>query len=117
LTGLVALLLAPLIAGLLLLTIIGIPLAVIVLAFYVIAILLSGVFMAYLAGGWLLERIRRGNAAPWLRMAAGALLVSLLMALPWIGGIAQLIVLLIGFGALVLEQRDWRHQLQPARSA
>jgi hypothetical protein len=39
-------------------------------------------------------------------MAVGALAVSLLMSLPWIGGIVQLIVLLIGFGALVLEQRE-----------
>ncbi len=75
-------------------------------ALYVVAILLSGVFVDYLIGGWLLSQIQRGNTSPWARMAVGALVVSLLMSLPWIGGIVQLIVLLIGFGALVLEQRE-----------
>lgn len=113
LAGLLGLLLAPIIAGLLFVTVIGIPLAVILLALYVIAILLSGVFVAYLAGGWLLDRSHRRDASPWMRMAAGALIVSLFISLPWIGGIAQLIVLLIGLGALVLERRDSRHPLQP----
>jgi apolipoprotein N-acyltransferase len=67
------------------------------------------------AGGWLLEPISRPHAAPWLRITAGALLISLLMSLPWIGGITQLLVFLVGFGALVLERRDSRHQLQPTR--
>ncbi|MGH7825690.1 MAG: hypothetical protein ACREQ7_11025 [Candidatus Binatia bacterium] len=114
LIGMLSLLLVPIIAGLLLVTIIGIPLAVVLLALYVVAILLSGVFVAYLVGGWLLDRINRRGASPWMRIVVGALVVSLFMSLPWIGGIVQLIVLLIGFGALVLERRDSRHRLQPA---
>jgi hypothetical protein len=42
------------------------------------------------------------------------LIVSFFMSLPWIGGIVQLIVLMIGFGALVLERRDSRRGLEPA---
>jgi hypothetical protein len=114
LTGVLGLFLAPLIAALLLITIIGIPLAIILLAFYVVAILLSGVFVAYRTGVWLLRPFGRGNASPWMRMAAGALIVSFFMSLPWIGGIVQLIVLMIGFGALVLERRDSRRGLEPA---
>ncbi len=117
LTGLMGLLLVPIIAGLLLVTVIGIPLAVILLALYVVAILLSGVFVDYLIGGWLLSQIQRGNTSPWARIAVGALVVSLLMSLPWIGGIVQLIVLLIGFGALVLEQRESKLGFYNAESA
>jgi hypothetical protein len=43
----------------LLITVVGIPLAFILLALYVIALLLSGVFVAYLVGGWLLDRFNR----------------------------------------------------------
>ncbi len=113
LIGLAGLLVTPVVAGLLLFTIIGIPLGLILLALYLVAILLSGVFVAYRVGGWLLERSNRRHAAPWLRMTAGALLVSLLMSLPWIGGITQLVVLLVGFGALLLERRDPGSRLQP----
>jgi hypothetical protein len=81
-------------------TVVGIPLALILLALYAVAILLSGVFVAYRLGGCLLDRTSR----PWLRMAVGALAISLAISLPWVGWYAQLIVLLIGFGALTLER-------------
>ncbi|HWO43058.1 MAG TPA: hypothetical protein VNO43_14755 [Candidatus Eisenbacteria bacterium] len=113
-TGLLGLLLLPIIAGLLLATIIGIPLAVTLLALYVVAILLSGVFVAYLLGEFLLDRIGQRDASAWARMLVGALVVSLVTSLPWIGGIAQLIVLLVGFGALVLERRESSRGPRPA---
>lgn len=114
LTGLLGVLLVPVLFGLLLVTVIGIPLAIVLFALYLVALLLSGVFVAYHVGTWLLDALHRQHASRWLRMVAGVFLVSLLVSLPWIGGIAQLIVLLLGFGALVLERRTSRHRLTPA---
>jgi hypothetical protein len=77
------------------------------LALYVVALLLSGVFVAYLVGGWILDRLKRPQSTPYLRMAVGAVAVGACMSLPWIGWLAQLLALLIGFGAIVLDQRDF----------
>lgn len=112
LTGLVGVLLVPLIVVLLMVTVIGIPLAFILLALYVVALLLSGVFVAYLVGGWLLDRWKRPQSSPYLRMAVGAVVVATCVSLPWIGGLVQLLVLLIGFGAVVLDQHDFRLRLR-----
>jgi hypothetical protein len=112
LTGLACLLLAPLAVALLMVTVIGIPLALIVLALYVVALLLSGVFVAYLVGGWLLDRLKRPQSTPYMRMAVGALAVGVCVSLPWVGWLFQLLALLIGFGAVVLDQRDFALRLR-----
>jgi cytoskeletal protein CcmA (bactofilin family) len=112
LAGLAGLLLAPLAMILLLITVVGIPLAFILLALYVIALLLSGVFVAYLVGGWLLDRFYRPQSSPYLRMALGALAVGVCVSLPWIGWLVQLFILLIGFGALMLDQRNFALRLR-----
>jgi hypothetical protein len=112
LTGLACLLLAPLAVALLLVTVVGIPLAVILLALYVVALLLSGVFVAYLVGGWLLDRLKRPQSTPYLRMAVGAVAVGACVSLPWVGWLAQLLALLIGLGAIVLDQRDFALRLR-----
>jgi|SoiMethySBSTD1v2_1073268.scaffolds.fasta_scaffold4486669_2 hypothetical protein len=39
-------------------------------------------------------------------MALGALIVGVCVSLPWIGWLDQSLILLIGFGALMLDQRD-----------
>jgi hypothetical protein len=109
LTGLAGLILIPVAVVLLLITVIGIPLAFIVLALFVAALLLSGVFAAWFAGGWLLERLKRPQASRWARIIVGALAVSLLVALPLVGVLCGLFVLLAGLGALLRERRAaWR---------
>jgi len=105
--GLLGLILIPLIALLLLITVIGLPLAFITLALYVIALLLSGVFASWLAGGWLLDRFNRPAASRWTRIVVGSLAVSFSVSLPWVGGLFWLAVLVSGLGALLLERRDF----------
>jgi hypothetical protein len=109
LAGLVGLILIPLICALLAITVIGIPLAIVLFALYCVALLLSGVFVSYLVGGWLLGRLKRPETSPYARLAAGALVVAFFASLPWVGWIVQSLVLIIGLGALILERRDsWR---------
>lgn len=105
--GLAGLILIPLIAILLLITVIGFPLAFITFALYVIALLLSGVFASWLVGGWLLVRFGRPDASRWVRIVVGTLAVSFCVSLPWIGGLVWFAILISGLGALLLERRDF----------
>src|SRR5262245_4151752 len=114
--GLAGLVLIPIIALLLLITLIGLPLAFITLALYVIALLLSGVFASWMVGGWLLKRYGRPDASRWARIIVGALAVSFCASLPWIGGLFWLAVLASGLGALLLERSDFI-QKQAVRQA
>lgn len=107
--GVVVLVAAPVAAVLLAATIVGIPLAIVVLAFYTALLLLSGVFVAVRVGAWLLARLGRSAPSRHACLAAGALVLSLLASLPWVGWIVWLLVPMIGLGALLLERRDaWR---------
>jgi hypothetical protein len=110
--GLLGLLLIPVIAGFLLITIVGIPLGIIIFALYVTAVVLSGVFVAYFVGDYLIDRTGRRDASPSVRMAVGILAVSVLISLPWLGSVAQLVILVIGFGALILERKNSQAGLQ-----
>jgi hypothetical protein len=107
LTGLIGLLLVPFVVVFLFVTVVGLPLAFILLALYVVALLLSGVFVAHLVGGWLLTRLPRPQASPYARIALGAFVVAFCAALPGIGVLLRLVILLVGFGALVLEQSEF----------
>jgi cytoskeletal protein CcmA (bactofilin family) len=115
LAGLAGLILIPLVCVLLAVTVIGIPLAIVLFALYCVAVLLSGVFVSYLIGGWLRGRLKRPETSPYGRLAVGALVVSFFASLPLFGWIVQALVLVIGFGALILERRDSWQRL-PAES-
>ncbi len=108
LAGLAVLVLIPLAIALLAITIVGIPLAAVLAALYFVVLALSGVFVSYEVGRWLLTRIGRPMAAPWARLATGAAIVSLAIALPAVGWLFAILVVMLGVGALFLERRDAR---------
>ena len=108
LTGFIALVLIPIAIGVLAVTIVGIPLAIVLLAAYVALLLLSGVFVSYRVGDWLLARAHRAQASRWMRIVLGTLVVSLGMTLPGVGWIVGALVVMAGMGALALERREAR---------
>jgi hypothetical protein len=112
LIGLLALMFVPLFTLVLLITVIGMPLALILMAAFGVAVLLAGAFVAYLVGVWLLTHLGKSHLSPYAQLALGALVVSLLMALPWVGWLFRLIVLVAGLGAFLLERRDLFHRLR-----
>lgn len=112
LVGISALVVIPVLAVLLAATVIGIPLAILAFALYGAALLLSGVFVSLRIGDWVMHRLGRPGSSPHRRLAAGAVLVSFVASLPWIGWLAWLLVPLIGLGALLLERNEaWRRPL------
>jgi hypothetical protein len=116
LTGLIALIVMPVVTVFLMITLIGIPIALLLLALYGVALLLSGAFVAYTSGRWLLQRLHRPPTSPYKQLAVGALAVSFLMALPWFGWLVQLVLIFAGFGALLLERWDVRNRLRMSAS-
>jgi cytoskeletal protein CcmA (bactofilin family) len=115
LLGFVWLVCVPVLALLLLLTIIGIPLALFVAALYLAVLPLAYVAAAVGLGDWALTRWQAARAAMWgWRLGAAALALALLNALgqvPWLGALLGFAVLLAGLGAMLLQ---WRKSAPPA---
>jgi len=114
LLGFVWLVCAPVLAVLLLLTVIGIPLALFVAALYFAVLPLAYVAAASGLGDWALARWQaaRASALSW-RIGTAALALVLLNALghvPWVGALLAFAVLLAGLGAMLLQ---WRRPALP----
>jgi hypothetical protein len=104
LTGFFSAVLIPVACLALLLTLVGIPLSVLLFTLYTVALLLSGVFVSYPLGGWLLRRMGRTEPSPYGQMTLGVLAVSFLTTLPFLGWVFQLFVVTVGFGAVLIER-------------
>lgn len=109
LVGFVALACVPIAAVILLVTIVGIPLALIAIGLY-LALLVIGYASAGVAlGDWVLKRVRATAAAElWWRVAAAVLAtlaIALVARVPYLGGAAMFVALVIGTGALLLQAR------------
>ena len=109
LAGFLALAAVPLAALILLVTVIGVPLALLALLAY-FALLLTGYVAAGIALGdavlrrWLAARAaHRGWRA--LFAALGVLVIGLVALIPWLGGLVALVALVTGMGALLLQVR------------
>lgn len=103
LAGLVALITVPLVAALLMVTIVGIPAGFALLLLYGVVLIEAGVTAACTVGRWLQKRLGRSEGSSYTRLLWGALLLTLLASLPWLGGIFTFLTLLAGLGATVLE--------------
>jgi cytoskeletal protein CcmA (bactofilin family) len=109
LAGFVAMVCIPVAAILLLVTVIGIPLALLALVLYA-ALLLAGYAMTGIGiGDWALARWRAAQAtrAGWRIVAAALSMVALALLgrVPWIGAPVSVLVLIAGVGALVMQAR------------
>ncbi len=92
----------PLIAVLLMATVIGIPLGAIVMTLYPATLFIGFVITAFALSEWALRR-RIASPTPLQRLGTFALVVAVLVlafAIPWIGGWLVLATLLLGIGAL-----------------
>lgn len=112
LSGVFMLIVIPIASASLAVTFIGIPLAIVMLAFYIATLLLAGVFVSYRMGDWLVARLHRVQTSLWMRMILGVLVISFAMSLPTVGLIVTGIVMILGAGALVLERRSQRMHAQ-----
>ncbi len=102
LTGFVLLVVVPVGAGLLVVTLLGIPLGVVVLLLYLATLYPGLIFTAvalgeYIIRGWQWGPARR--ASPYFVVTVGTVGLALLFAIPWLGWIVRFLAVLVGFGA------------------
>ena len=95
LIGFIALIVLPITAILILLTIIGLPLSILLLIFYGLIIYLSSLTTAYYVGNWFLKDKLKNK---YLLLTMSLLILYLLKLIPVVGGFVALASLLFGMG-------------------
>lgn len=84
--GLLTLIVAPVMAMVLLMTMIGWRVAVVILLFYMLMLLLMTPIAMFIFGGQLMQKLRTKNQPNmWLDLIIGVLVVSIFTALPYVG--------------------------------
>ncbi len=105
--GLAVLIMGPIVALLLLVTVIGIPLAIIALAAYLIFLiagyLTGALFLGELGLRWLDKDTRASIGLRAFSIVVAVLVLSIIGWIPLLGGLATLVALVFGLGALKLQ--------------
>ncbi len=101
LAGLGMLILTPIVAVILMMTVIGLPLAIALLLAWIVALIGSFSYSSYAVGSWIAERAKWQLKWPRLSaLALGVLTVSVLMLIPFVGGLFGFVALIGGLGAV-----------------
>jgi cytoskeletal protein CcmA (bactofilin family) len=110
---------APLAALLVCFTIIGIPVGLIALALYGIALYLAQIPVGLFIGRWIIGRFRvvEGKAIMVGALAIGLAILKLLSLIPYFGFVVGLAVVIFGLGAVVAAKRKRRAEAREAASA
>jgi len=111
--GLAKLILAPIAIILLLITIIGAPLGLIVLFFYLLELYLAKLVTAFILGQYLVKQKWLTNKNIYIQSIFGLLLLTGLSYLPFIGPFVKLTSLLLGLGALFTWKKSF---FKPSKS-
>jgi len=100
LPGLVMTFILPPIALVLIFTLIGIPLALIIAAWWLAMIYVAKIIFAILFGQFLIKKIIKKEVSPFLSLVIGVVLCWLLFAIPYVGWILGLIAIWFGLGGI-----------------
>lgn len=98
--GLIVLVITPVLTVILLLTIVGIPLAFILMMLYLITMYLSSLVTAGAVGNWMVEKNWLRTENKYLEAIAGLVVITILGKIPLIGGMISFVVLLLGLGII-----------------
>ena len=99
-TGAWLLILIPVLAIFARCSVVGVPLGVILIALYVIAIYVSQGFAGVWVGHLVIEKLAKSRANVYIEALVGIVLLGVLSMLPHIGGLIYFLSLLLGFGTL-----------------
>lgn len=96
--GIVTLVAVPIIAIFLLISIIGAPAGILLLAAYIIIIYLSQGFTGLWLGKIIVEKLAHGKINDFLELLIGITVLALLVMIPWLGTYIGLLSLILGLG-------------------
>ncbi len=107
--GAIILFLTPIIVILLLTTIIGLPIALISLALWLILLFLSRIVVALAVGDYFFELIKKETVSPYIKMIFGIIILWALFALPYAGWLFSLVTILLGLGSFFYIIKKKKH--------
>ena len=112
--GFIAILVTCVLLIILLITVVGMPFAVLLALFFAIAMMMAGIIVAYDFGEWLLKLVK--VEPHWIiTFALGFILVNLLFLIPVAGFFIQIVVVSLGFGAIIYTvKNNWGTITAPA---
>ncbi len=108
--GLLALVITPFLILLLLVTVIGIPLAILWLVFVFFDLWLAKILVSFYLGKFIMERTKQ-KWNSYLLFTLGLLAYSIVSMIPIIGGLFGFISGLVGFGSIVLTKKNYYQDL------
>ncbi|AWB27189.1 polymer-forming cytoskeletal protein [Halococcoides cellulosivorans] len=113
--GVAALFAVPVFSGILILSVVGIPIALVIApAVAIVGGWIAFVYGKYTLGRWVLARFDVTDR--WLGLLAGMVGVAALGLIPIVGPLVGLIALLVGGGALIFALRDQYHDSEETLS-
>lgn len=107
--GFLFLIIAPILAAILFITVIGIPLGVILFGLYWIILYLSRIFAIFWIGDRAFNMTKRNITSGWVFLL-GLVIYYIVTLIPVIGGLVSFIVLLLGLGTFLLTISDFYYQ-------
>ncbi|MCC5896242.1 MAG: polymer-forming cytoskeletal protein [Alkalibacterium sp.] len=112
-TGLVSLIITPFIAGILMVTIVGIPMGIILFMLYAIALYVAKIIVGLFVGASLFRLFGRteGNNE-FLLVLIGVVILDLLMIIPILNLVTWLVIAVFGLGALFLSRREGHRHVE-----
>jgi len=100
--GFLASLIAPVSAAILIFTIIGLPLAIIIISLWIILLCLGKIVIAIFIGQYLLNRITKKEQTPTTALIIGVIIIHSLCLIPYLGWIISLMTSILGLGAILI---------------
>ncbi|MGE5444987.1 MAG: hypothetical protein ACM3SR_10370 [Ignavibacteriales bacterium] len=109
--GFLTTVLFPVIFIILLVTLVGIPIALILLFTFLIIAYITKVFVSLLIGQKIFKFIGRQTKSGWA-LVVGLIVYGIITIIPVIGWIVSMLVFLFGLGGVILVKKDFYHQLR-----
>lgn len=104
--GFIALIATPIAFVILLITLVGIPIGLFLLAAYLAYFYLAKIFVAYWAGSVILGKASNKAKSEGWTLALGLVIYTAIALLPKIGGLTIFIATLVGFGSLLISTKQ-----------
>ncbi len=105
-SGITGLIIIPIVSILMIITIIGIPISLMILALYIMGLYISKIFIGITLGQYILKISGRKKQTKYLCLIVGLVALELLFMIPFISCLAKLIALVLGFGALIIARYE-----------
>jgi len=104
--GLVSFIVIPLLALAFAITIIGLPIAFVLIALYFVLLYFAYIYSGLLVGRWVAAKFKWKMTWPWA-LLLGLFILIVLVALPFIGGLFFFIAMWWGLGGIIQVKREY----------